>query len=1270
MTRTYCTIAGGLAFLLVCGWASEAAGGDFSILAPPGALVDAGGKATDTRGRVALIGGGDTASLREGDSLDVVRTTNGVPSVVGHAAVSVKDEPEVGVVLQSGSTIQRGDTFRLPHADSSLPLRVSQEIPHQGAMALAFSPDGSELVSSHKSQSLWFWSTATGEVLARTDHPFYIYGGVASPGEGDSFLTSSYQGTLSVWSWSERRVIKSFPSKDSGLPNPDLLSNVSSTGEVVTLDARDQLLVIDGHTGQTKKLDFERTTDGFVVRGGYYQPVADVSSDGRLIVALGWRFREKAKLAPGERSPDYAAIIWNAKNGRLVGRTPALAVRVDGVCVSPTGSHIAMAADGGRIIVYSGEKWASSFELPGKLPFAFSPDGRSLVARAAKGPDGLVVWDLGNRKPRSLDAHWKAGFWERAIAFSHDGSSFAAAGEFDGAFVITLWATNNWSESWSRRSHSTRSVEALQISDDGRYMAYGQGGRLVVWDLRTGGRAGISGEDLWVPGGALHILPKQGAIVVDGWRSETKSRPRCGETVVTAGPFVVEHRAHDRTAFSGNGTIEASLDLHGRKGLTVRNAPPGPAWSKEWWEWFEEEPKSLSAGVMGGLMSRVAALEVSEAHSCVVAVDTDGRAVARDLVDGKPIHHSMITPFGHLADLGSAAVDRSTGYVAYANTGRVWLVDSLAGTTRWTWEDGFPVPTSVAPAFSFDHKWLAVPDGLGFTILSVADGSVVASYLSDSIVNSLAFFPSGKALAVGRADGQVVIWNTDRREEVAILESRDEKQWLVASPSGWFDAGRMDMDPRFRWRFRDDPRHVLSPDAFTRDYFKPGLLARILSNDLPADAPAVYELNRALPLVSFRDIRISNDGVAHVRITVRSGSSPNTRRGVQHPDRSGVYDVRVLAGGVLRARLPLQAPGAFSDGGGFAGKRGDAWRVAAKILEPAVDDGKELEMTFRVPTRSLHGTLEFAAYAFNANRVKGRTVKRIVPIPPTVRRRPRRAFLVTVGVSGNANPNWRLSYASYDADSIGGDLEKLLVASGQYSKVEASRLTRDPDADPSQTTAGSFVPTRSKIEASFGRLSAGRVPSSPDDDVIIVFSGHGLVDPQQRFGLVPYDLPRQSGSGITPGVLSACIRGSDLEAWLRGIEARRFVLVLDCCHAAASVQEGGFLPAPLGNPGFGQLSYDKGMLVIAATEFYGSVRVTGEEGASPLTSAIEEGARNIRGTRGGSGRCTLTLEQLLRTASNVVLRSKGLADDDFVPPAVLDYGTDGDQIVLAAGRRN
>jgi uncharacterized caspase-like protein len=66
-------------------------------------------------------------------------------------------------------------------------------------------------------------------------------------------------------------------------------------------------------------------------------------------------------------------------------------------------------------------------------------------------------------------------------------------------------------------------------------------------------------------------------------------------------------------------------------------------------------------------------------------------------------------------------------------------------------------------------------------------------------------------------------------------------------------------------------------------------------------------------------------------------------------------------------------------------------------------------------------------------------------------------------------------------------------------------------------------------------------------------------------------------------ILSKFISSEELSQWLKDVDAGELAMIIDACHSAASVPE-GFKPGPMGDRGRGQLAYDKGMRILAATQ--------------------------------------------------------------------------------------
>jgi hypothetical protein len=53
---------------------------------------------------------------------------------------------------------------------------------------------------------------------------------------------------------------------------------------------------------------------------------------------------------------------------------------------------------------------------------------------------------------------------------------------------------------------------------------------------------------------------------------------------------------------------------------------------------------------------------------------------------------------------------------------------------------------------------------------------------------------------------------------------------------------------------------------------------------------------------------------------------------------------------------------------------------------------------------------------------------------------------------------------------------------------------------------------------------------------------------------------------------------------MRDVDAGDLALIVDTCHSASTVEEPGFKPGPMGSRGLGQLAYDKGMKILAASQ--------------------------------------------------------------------------------------
>jgi uncharacterized caspase-like protein len=148
-------------------------------------------------------------------------------------------------------------------------------------------------------------------------------------------------------------------------------------------------------------------------------------------------------------------------------------------------------------------------------------------------------------------------------------------------------------------------------------------------------------------------------------------------------------------------------------------------------------------------------------------------------------------------------------------------------------------------------------------------------------------------------------------------------------------------------------------------------------------------------------------------------------------------------------------------------------------------------------------------------------------------------------------------------------------------------------------------------------------PAEPDDLIIISFATHGEADDRGVFYLYPYD----TGTAVrADGLVANRISSEELSLWLRDVDAGEMVMILDACHSGAA-PGADFKPGPMGSRGLGQLAYDKGMRILAATQADNVALGSGDSLSGLLTTAlIREGIEKKGAAENGKIMMTQWLE--------------------------------------------
>lgn len=470
-------------------------------------------------------------------------------------------------------------------------------------------------------------------------------------------------------------------------------------------------------------------------------------------------------------------------------------------------------------------------------------------------------------------------------------------------------------------------------------------------------------------------------------------------------------------------------------------------------------------------------------------------------------------------------------------------------------------------------------------------------------------------------------WTVSDDGVVRYYDRRCGKRILTSFPlpnNGYFN---LDFENRYdtnqgadsklvRWQVSDRPLDSLPPQMFMRDRYEPDLLQRRLDCTAAGNCdkvftplPPVAAINRALPRV--RVVSVDKGPTPDtVQVTVEAAQEQ-----ADDGRLSGLTEVRLLRDNRSIVTWTPQAP-------------------------PSPDASVRKSFVVQVPSGR---DVSFTAYAFNNEQRKGETSDpvRFTPAPFT---RPRRAYVLTIGIDSYDIKGRNLSFAGADARALAS---KLRTIDGY--EVRTLTLTSEGGQQPTDHAR------KTLLQAAFGLLSGqpgswarqlkaagidttGFGPATPDDIVIISWSGHGLVfgtptgvgDGQRSsFALLPSDVRLKSdGATIDPASL---VTADDLTEWLRPLDAGEVAFIIDACHSGASVAANGFKPGPMGDRTLGQLAFDKGIRILAATQADDVAAESSGRGLGLLTATLIDSG--LGGQAPGTEDGWVRLDAVLRHAA-------------------------------------
>ena len=365
-----------------------------------------------------------------------------------------------GTRIVSGS---RDQTLRLWDARSGQPLGDPMKGHERAVTSVAFSPDGTRLVSGGEDETLRRWDARSGQPLGEPmkGHEGWVTSVAYSP-DGTRLVSGSDNGTLRLWDAQSGQPIGA-PMKG----HEGWVTSVaySPDGTRLVSGSRDQTLRLwDARSGQLLGEPMQG-------HGGVMYSVA-FSPDGTRIVS-------------GSR--DQTLRLWDARSGQPLGDP------IKGHEGSVT--SVAFSPDGTRLVSGSRDQTLRLWDARSGQPLgdpmkghespvtsvAYSPDGTRIVSGSRD--QTLRLWDARSGQPLGDPMKGHGGV-VYSVAFSPDGTRLVSGGEDK---TLRRWDAQSGQPIGAPMKGHERAVTSVAFSPDGTRLVSGSdNGTLRLWDAQSG----------------------------------------------------------------------------------------------------------------------------------------------------------------------------------------------------------------------------------------------------------------------------------------------------------------------------------------------------------------------------------------------------------------------------------------------------------------------------------------------------------------------------------------------------------------------------------------------------------------------------------------------------------------------------------------------------------------------------------------------------------------------------------------------------------------